>query len=99
MVHEIAVIEIKPGMEKAFEEGAAKAVPLFQRAKGCRSMELRRSVETPTRYHLVVGWDTVEDHMVSFRQSADFQAWRDLVSHCFAGPPDMEHTSLAVQGF
>ena len=99
MVHEIAVIEVKSGMESAFEEGVTKAVPLFRRAKGCRSMELRRSVEHPTRYHLVVGWETVEDHMVGFRQSADFQAWRDLVSHCFARPPEMEHTSVAVQGF
>jgi heme-degrading monooxygenase HmoA len=99
MVHEIAVIEIKLGMEKAFEEGAAKAVPLFQKAKGCRSMKLQRSVENPSRYHLVVGWDTVEDHMVGFRESPDFQTWRDLVSHCFARPPEMEHTKIAVQGF
>jgi heme-degrading monooxygenase HmoA len=99
MVHEIAVIEIKPGMEQAFEEGVAKAAPLFRRAKGCRSMEVRRSVENPSRYHLVVGWDTVEDHMVGFRESADFQTWRDLVSHSFARPPEVEHTEIAVQGF
>ncbi|MFC7398960.1 antibiotic biosynthesis monooxygenase family protein [Chelatococcus sp. GCM10030263] len=99
MVHEIAVIEIKPGMEQAFEEGAAKAVPLFQKAKGCRSMAVHRSVENPSRYHLVVGWDTVEDHMVGFRESADFQTWRDLVAHCFARPPEVEHTQIAVQGF
>ena len=38
-------------------------------------------------------------HTVDFRESADFQAWRALVSEHFAAPPQVEHTVLAVQGF
>lgn len=91
MIHEIAHIEVKPGMEADFEAGVAQAAPLFRRARGCRSFALQRELEAPTRYRLVVGWDTVDDHMVHFRASEDFQAWRGLVGHCFAAPPQVVH--------
>ena len=99
MVTEIAQIDVKPGMEAEFEAGVKNAAPLFKRAKGCHGMELRRSVEKPTRYRLFVEWATVEDHTVAFRGSADFQEWRKLVGHCFASPPDVEHVALAIKGF
>jgi heme-degrading monooxygenase HmoA len=99
MVLEIAQIEVKPGHETAFEAGVTKAAELFRRAKGCRAMELQRSVETPNRYRLMVRWETLEHHTVDFRDSADFAAWRALVSEHFAAPPQVEHTVLAVHGF
>ncbi|MBS0245267.1 MAG: antibiotic biosynthesis monooxygenase [Proteobacteria bacterium] len=98
-VTEIAQIEVKPGMEAEFEAGVAKAAPVFQRAKGCSAMRLERSVEKPQRYRLFVKWATLENHTVDFRNSADFQAWRGLVGHCFAAPPEVEHTSEVVKGF
>jgi heme-degrading monooxygenase HmoA len=99
MVTEIAQIDVKPGLEAEFEAGVAKAAPLFQRAKGCRALELQRSVEKPSRYRLFVQWETVEDHTVAFRGSDDFQEWRRLVAHCFERPPEVEHTVEAVKGF
>jgi heme-degrading monooxygenase HmoA len=96
---EIAQFEVKPGLEQAFEDGVRKAEPLFRRAKGCRGVELQRSLENPTRYRLFVRWETIEDHTVDFRGSADFQEWRSLVGHCFASPPAVEHTRLVVGGF
>ena len=99
MVVEIAQIEVKPGMEAEFEAGVQKAAPLFQRAQGCSGMELQRSIEKPSRYRLYVQWTSVEDHTVAFRGSADFQEWRKLVGHCFASPPEVEHTERVVKGF
>ncbi|RVU20182.1 antibiotic biosynthesis monooxygenase family protein [Methylobacterium oryzihabitans] len=99
MVLEIARIEVKPGQESAFEEGVAKAAELFRRAKGCRGMELQRSVENPSHYQLMVQWETLENHTVDFRGSEDFQAWRALVSEHFVAPPQVEHTVVAVKGF
>ncbi|WGF88946.1 antibiotic biosynthesis monooxygenase family protein [Marinivivus vitaminiproducens] len=99
MALEIARIDVKPGMEEAFEAGVAQAVPLFRRAQGCRSMKVARSVETPSCYWLVVEWEAVEDHTVTFRNSEDFQEWRRLVGECFAGPPTVEHGTEAVGGF
>jgi quinol monooxygenase YgiN len=98
MVLEIAQFEITPGLEEAFEAGVRQAVPLFQRAKGCTGLELGRSVEKPSRYRLFVQWETLENHTVDFRESADFQAWRKLVGHCFETPPEVEHV-VRVHGF
>jgi quinol monooxygenase YgiN len=99
MVLEIAQIEVTPGMEEAFEAGVAEAVAVFRRAKGCVGMALQRSVEKPARYRLFVRWETLENHTVDFRGSADFQEWRKLVGHCFASPPEVEHVHEVLHGF
>ena len=99
MILEIAQIEVKAGMEAAFEDGVTKAAPIFQRARGWKGMELQRSLEQPARYRLFVRWQALENHTVDFRGSADFQEWRKLVGHCFERPPEVEHTTLAVHGF
>ncbi|HUK09124.1 MAG TPA: antibiotic biosynthesis monooxygenase family protein [Stellaceae bacterium] len=99
MILEIAQIAIKPGMESEFEAGVAKAAPVFRRAKGCKGMTLQRSIETPNRYRLFVKWETLENHTVDFRGSADFQEWRKLVGHCFAVAPEVEHVREVVAGF
>jgi heme-degrading monooxygenase HmoA len=99
MFYEIAQITVKPGRESDFEAGVRQALPLFRRAKGCRGLELQRSVEKPARYRLAIRWETVENHMVDFRQSADFQEWRRLVGDCFEGAPEVEHTYRVGEGF
>ena len=99
MILEIAQIDVKAGTEAEFEAGVAKAAPIFRRAKGCKGMELQRSIEHPSRYRLFVKWETVENHTVDFRNSADFQEWRKLVGHCFAQTPQVEHVQQAVSGF
>ncbi len=99
MIIEVAQIVVKAGLEAEFEANVAKAAPLFARAKGCHGMELQRAVEHPSRYRLVVSWETLEDHTVGFRGSPDFQAWRGLVSHCFDRPPEVEHMRRVLKGF
>ena len=99
MILEIAQFDIKADSTAEFEANVAKAQPLFQRAKGCRGMELHRSSEVPTRYRLFVKWETLDNHIVDFRGSADFQEWRRLVGHCFASAPCVEHTTQVWHGF
>jgi len=99
MVFEMAQIEVKPGTESAFESGVNKALPLFRRARGCRGLQLLKSVEQPSLYTLMVTWETVENHTVDFRQSADFQEWRKLVGEFFVRPPQVGHTQVALAGF
>jgi quinol monooxygenase YgiN len=99
MIWEIAQIEVKPGAEAAFEAAVAKAVPLFKNARGCKGMQLHRSVEQPSRYRLVVDWQSIEDHTVHFRGADAFQQWRRLVGEYFANPPAVEHMHRVVDGF
>lgn len=91
MIVEIAQIDIKTGAAERFEDGVRCARELFLSAKGCHGVTLWRSVEHPLRYRLVVEWETVEHHTVTFRGSANFAVWRNLVHEFFASPPEVEH--------
>lgn len=99
MFWEIAQIDVKPGEEAAFEAAVVQAIPLFQGSRGCQGMQVQRSVEHPSRYRLVVDWETVEDHIVHFRGSEAFAHWRRLVGAHFASPPLVEHTHRLPIGF
>lgn len=91
MIHETATLTIKPGSALAFEGAVAQAVPLFQDAPGALSFRLARSIGVPAEYTLTVGWATVEDHTVSFRNSEAFAKCRELVGSHFAGAPQVKH--------
>jgi heme-degrading monooxygenase HmoA len=96
MVTEIAQIDVKPGMEREFEQGVEEARQHFRRGKGFRSMGLLRSIEKPQRYRLMIEWDTLESHIKEFYGSDDWKAWRALVAHCFAGPPEVDHSNTVL---
>lgn len=99
MVYEIAEIEIHEGSEQEFEAAVAEAAAYFRSAQGCRSLRLERSIERPWEYRLVVGWDRVDDHMVTFRDSAGFQRWRDLAGPHFATTPRVRHVHTVLDAF
>ncbi len=99
MILEIAQIDIKAGMEAEFEANIARAAEIFRVAQGCRSFAVRRSVEKPQRYRLLIEWETLEDHTERFTGSQAWKDYRAMVSPCFEGPPSVEHTELALQAF
>lgn len=99
MILEIAYISIREGSAEAFEQAIADAAIVFRQARGCRSFALSRVIEDPLQFRLLVGWDTVEDHMVSFRNSPAFAEWRALAGPFFAAPPRVEHFETVLQGF
>jgi heme-degrading monooxygenase HmoA len=98
MITEIAEITIKPESHDAFLAAVKEALPLFKRAKGCKAVRLERLIERPDVYHLVISWETLENHTVDFRGSDDFQAWRALVGGFFAVAPRVEHSATAFVG-
>jgi quercetin dioxygenase-like cupin family protein/heme-degrading monooxygenase HmoA len=91
LVREVARFTVRPGCGEAFETAVAEAAPLFRRAKGARTMVLERAEENPLEYRLVVGWESVEDHLTGFRGSADFARWRELIDDTIAGPAEVVH--------
>lgn len=99
MIHEIACLTITPGSEAAFEAAVAQAMPLFQQASGALSLRLDRTIESPNEYILTVGWEKLEDHMVLFRASAEFQQWRAIVGPYFVSAPHVRHVQHAYLGF
>ena len=92
MITEIAYITIDPINAAKFEAAVAEASAVLRQAKGCRSMALERVIEDPSSYNLRVQWDTVDDHMTGFRESAGFARWRELAGPFFVQTPMVEHT-------
>jgi quinol monooxygenase YgiN len=98
MIIELAEIDVLPGHGAQFEAAVAEAMPYFLRSQGCHRIKLHRSLEQPMRYRLIVHWETLEDHMVEFRNSDSFVQWRRLVGPHFASTPRIEHLVCAVDG-
>jgi len=91
MVLEIAQFEIIPGQEDAFAAAYAQARPLLEATDGFRSVRMTRGVESPSRFVLLVEWETVAAHEENFRGSERFGQWRALIGPHFAAPPAVEH--------
>jgi len=91
MVLEVAVLIIRPGQEAAFEQAFRQASSIIAASPGCLSHELRRCVERPNRYILLVRWRSLEDHTVGFRESEPYQRWKALLHHFYDPFPTVEH--------
>jgi quinol monooxygenase YgiN len=98
MVTELAEFDVKPGHEAAFEAAVSQGARFYLNSKGCIGLRLHRSLEQPTRYRLIVQWETLEDHMIEFRNSDAFVQWRRIASPHFAGTPRIEHLVVALDG-
>ncbi len=91
MILEQAIFTITPGSEQEFEAAMQEATAVFAQAKGFRSLTLRRSVEQPSTYAGLIEWETVDDHVVGFRESELFTRYRALVGPFFAAAPEVLH--------
>ena len=97
MILEFADIRIVPGQQAAFEAAVRRGIDeVISHAHGFRAARVQRGIESAERYLLMIEWETLEDHMVGFRQGPLFAQWRALVGPHFAQPPAVEHFSLAV---
>jgi heme-degrading monooxygenase HmoA len=90
MVLEVALIDVVAGQEDAFAAAYAKAREILAGTPGCRSVRMTHGIERPTRFVLLVEWDSVAAHE-DFRATDRFAAWRAQVGPYFSGPPLVEH--------
>ena len=96
MVLELAILDVKPGQQTAFEAAFEQAQTIISAMPGYLSHQLQYCIEKPNRYVLLVNWQTLEDHTVGFRQSASYQEWRRLLHHFYQPFPDVEHYQPVV---
>ena len=94
MVLELAVLDIKPGLEKEFEITFEKAQAIISSIQGYVSHQLQHCLERPNRYLLLVNWVKLEDHTVGFRESDQYQEWRRSLHHFYDPFPVVEHYEL-----
>jgi heme-degrading monooxygenase HmoA len=91
MVLEVALIDVTHGQGDEFAAAYAEAYPILATTPGCRSVRMTRGIESPTRFVLLVEWDTVEAHLDNFRATERFGRWRAILGPHFAAPPVVEH--------
>ncbi len=95
MILEIADIRIAPGQQAAFAEAIQRGLTtVISQAKGFKGWKVNHGIESPERYVLMIFWETLEDHTVTFRQGPLFTQWRAIVGPFFAQPPVVEHFAL-----
>lgn len=94
MILEVAILNVREGMCNEFEIAFKRASGIIASMPGYCSHELQRCVEVSTRYILLVRWQTLEDHTVGFRQSREYQEWKQLLHHFYDPFPEVEHYYL-----
>ncbi len=91
MVLEVALIDVQDGTAEQFASAYRIAREIVLSTPGVRSVRMTHGIERPTRFVLLVEWDSVEAHEVNFRQTDRFGRWRALIGPYFAAPPLVEH--------
>jgi quinol monooxygenase YgiN len=91
MVLEVALIDVKPGHEDDFAAAYGKGHAVLAGTPGCRSVRMTRGIESPSRFVLLVEWESVRAHEEEFRATDRFTRWRELIGPYFAEPPRVEH--------
>jgi len=74
-----------------FEAAFDQARPLIASIHGYLGLELKRCIERPSRYVLLVRWQRLEDHTIGFRGSPQYQTWKQLLHHFYDPFPTVEH--------
>lgn len=96
MILEIAHLQVRPGQAASFEEAFHTAQRIISSMAGYLGHELQRCIERDHHYMLLVRWQNVEAHEVGFRQSPQYQQWRQLLHHFYDPFPTVLHYALAA---
>ena len=96
MILEVAILDVRAGLEREFEAAFAQASPIVS-TPGYISHQLQRCIETSNRYVLLVNWKSLEAHTVGFRGSPEYQRWKQLLHHFYDPFPTVEHYALVAQ--
>jgi heme-degrading monooxygenase HmoA len=91
VVLEVAILDVVPGQETAFQASFAQAQHIISSMPGYLSHNLKRCLEKPSRYILLVSWEKLEDHTVGFRGSAEYGRWKSLLHRYYDPFPMVEH--------
>lgn len=91
LILEAVMLNVKVNQMKEYEAAISQASSIISSMNGYLSHELHRCIEEEGKYLLLVKWETLEDHTIGFRQSAEYQEWRNLLHHFYDPFPTVEH--------
>jgi heme-degrading monooxygenase HmoA len=104
MILEVAILDVIPTETQAFEAAFKVAEKIIASMRGYISHSLKRCIEQPNRYILLVNWTDLEAHIgdaasggtIGFRQSVEYQEWKRLLHHFYSPFPTVEHYENVV---
>lgn len=95
MVTEIAHFTAQPGKADELLAGLRRGMEVIRGADGCLGIALRRCIEEPDAFIYEIQWETLDHHLVLFRNSPLFADYRGHIAGLFAEPVVVRHyTSL-----
>ena len=91
MILEVAVLNINKGQADMFQAAFKKAENIISSMDGYISHSLQKCIEKDHQFILLVKWETLEDHTIGFRQSTEYQEWKQLLHHFYNPFPEVNH--------
>jgi heme-degrading monooxygenase HmoA len=89
---EVVIFQARTGL--ADVASLQEAWALLEGASGYRGHQLGRCVEEPGRYVLLIWWRRIEDHVLTFRQSAAYGRWKQLIDAHVDSVSSVRHFTL-----
>lgn len=77
MILEVAILNVIKEKEQQFEKDFELAAKYISEVKGYIRHSLSKCIENPNKYILLVDWETLEDHTIGFRNSEQYQEWKN----------------------
>ncbi len=96
MILEVAILNVKKGLERNFERDFKIASQYISSVSGYINHTLKKCVETQNQYILLVNWETIEDHNIGFRKSDEYLEWKKLLHHYYEPFPTVEHYETII---
>ncbi len=90
MILEHALLVVREDVAEDFEAAMSDALGIITLAPGCHAAEVRRQIEDPRTYLLMVTWDSVAHHE-AFRASGAYETWRVLTHPWYETTPAVTH--------
>ncbi|MFD2598949.1 antibiotic biosynthesis monooxygenase family protein [Sphingobacterium corticis] len=91
MILEQATLQVIAGKEKEFEKDFKLASKYISSIDGYIKHSLHRCLESKHQYLLLVEWESLEAHEIGFRQSPQYQKWKELLHHYYEPFPMVFH--------
>jgi len=97
MILEVAILNVKTGLENDFERDFKIAGKYISSINGYINHTLKKCIEIKNQYVLLVNWETIEDHNIGFRQSKEYLEWKKLLHHYYEPFPSVEHYETIIE--
>ncbi|SDN13901.1 Heme-degrading monooxygenase HmoA [Psychrobacillus sp. OK028] len=91
MILEAVMLQVKTGLEENYENAFRQASKIISSMPGYITHELQRCIEGKGNYLLLVSWESLEDHVIGFRESSEYQEWKKLLHPYYDPFPVVEH--------